>query len=50
MILYFDLTEAREGSVNAYNALGSINSSLIVSAPCGAFWRLVGGLDVFIII
>ena len=37
MILYFNLTEAREGSVSAYNALGSINTKLIVSAPCEAF-------------
>ena len=37
MILDFDLTDASEGSVSAYNALGSINTKLIVSAPCEAF-------------
>ena len=50
MILYFDLAEAREGSASVYNAYSSINSNLIVSAPCEAFWRLVDGLSVFIII
>lgn len=50
MILDFDSAEAREGSVSAYNAPGNINTNLIVSAPCGAFSRLVGGLGVFIII
>lgn len=50
MILYFDLTDAREGAINAYNAPGSINTNLIVSAPCGACTRLVSGLGVFIII
>lgn len=50
MIFDFDSAEAREGAVNAYNALGSINSSLIISASCTAFWRLLSGLDVFIII
>ena len=37
MILDFDSTEAREGAISVYNARGSINSSLIVSAPCRAF-------------
>ena len=50
MILDFDLTEASERPVSVHNASGNINSSLIVSAPCRAFWRLVGGLDVLIII
>ena len=48
MILDFDLTDAREGAINAYNAPGSINSNLIVSAPCRACTRLVDGLSVFI--
>ena len=50
MILYFDLADASERSVNAYKAPGSINSSLIVSAHCRACTRLVGDLSVFIII
>ncbi len=50
MILDFDLTEAREGSVSVNKVPGNINSSLTVSAPCGAFSRLVSGLGVLIII
>ena len=50
MILDFDLTEAREGSVSVYNARGSINTNLIVSAPCGACTRLVNGLSAFILL
>ena len=50
MILYFDLTDAPERRTSAYNAPGDINSSLIVSAPCGACTRLVSGLGAFIII
>ena len=49
MILDFDLTEAREGATSVYNAPGSINSSLIVSASCRACTRLVSDLSVFII-
>lgn len=50
MILDFDLTDAREGFISVYNAYRSINTNLSLSAPCTAFWRLVGGLSVFIII
>ena len=50
MILDFDLAEASERPISAYNALGSINTNLIVSAPCGAFWRLVDCLSILIII
>ena len=50
MILDFDLTDELKCSINAYKALGSINSSLIVSAPYRAFSRLVDGLGVLIII
>ena len=50
MILDFDLAEASEGSVSVYKARGSINTNLIISAPCGACTRLVGDLSVFIII
>ena len=50
MILDFDLTDASKCSINAYKALGSINTNLIISAPCRAFWRLVDGLGVLIII
>ena len=37
MIFDFDLTDASKRRISAYNARGSINSSLIVSAPCRAF-------------
>ena len=37
MIFDFDLTDAPERRTSVYNARGSINSSLIVSAPCEAF-------------
>ena len=50
MILASDLAEAREGATSVNKSPGSINSSLTVSAPCGAFWRLLGDLSVFIII
>ena len=39
MIFDFDLTDASERRISAYNALGSINSSLIVSASCRAVRR-----------
>ena len=32
MILYFDLTDASKRRISVYKALGSINSSLIISA------------------
>ena len=50
MILDFDLTDASERPMSVHNALGSINTNLNLSAPCGAFWRLVGGLSIFILI
>ena len=50
MILDFDLIDASERRTSVYNARGSINTNLIVSAPCGACTRLVSGLGVFIII
>ena len=50
MIFDFDLTDAPERRTSAYNALGSINTKLIVSAPCRACTRLVDGLSAFIII
>lgn len=50
MILNFDLTEAREGAISANNALGSINTKLIVSASYKACTRVVSGLSVLIII
>ena len=50
MILDFDLADASERRTSVYNAPGNINNNLIVSAPCEAFWRLLDGLDVFIII
>ena len=50
MILDFDLADAPERRINVHNVPGNINSSLIISAPCGAFWGLLSGLDVFIII
>ena len=50
MILDFDTSEAREGSVSVYKAPGSINTNLIVSASCAAFSRPVSGLSIFIII
>ena len=37
MILDFNLTEAREGAMSVYKTLGSINSSLSIKTPCGAF-------------
>ena len=42
MILDFDLTETRERPINAYNAPGSINSSLTISAPCGGLYAPSG--------
>ena len=48
MILYFNLTDAPERHVSAYNAPGSINSSLTIKTPCRACTRLVDGLSVFI--
>ena len=50
MILYFNLTEAREGAISVHKAYRSINSRLIVSAPYTAFWRPVSGLSVFILL
>ena len=50
MILNFDLAEAREGSVSAYNALGSINTNPSLSASHRAFSRLLNDLSIFIII
>lgn len=50
MILDFDLADASERPVNAYNAPGSINTNLTTSAPCAAFWRFMSGLDVLIVI
>ena len=50
MIFDFDLTDASERRTSVYNARGSINTNLIVSAPCGACTRLVSGLGAFIII
>ena len=50
MILDFDLTDASERATSAYNAYSSINTNLSFSASCRAFSRLVGGLDVLIII
>ena len=50
MIFDFDLTDAPERRTSVYNARGSINTNLIVSAPCGAFSRLVSSLGAFIII
>ena len=50
MILYFDLADASKRRINAYKALGSINTNLIVSAPYRAFWLLLDGSDVLIII
>ena len=50
MILYFDSADASERPVSAYNPPGSINSRLTIKTPCGAFSRLLDGLDVFIII
>lgn len=50
MILDFDPADASKRHISVNNAPGNINSSPIVSAPCGAFWRPVGGLDVLIII
>ena len=48
MIFDFDLTDAPERHVSAYNAPGSINSSLTIKTPCRACTRLVDGLSVFI--
>ena len=48
MILDFDSTDAPERHVSAYNARGSINSSLTIKTPCRACTRLVDGLSVFI--
>lgn len=50
MILDFDLADASERPASVYNALGDINSSLTVSAPCRACTRLVGDLSVFILL
>ena len=50
MILDFDLTEASERHISAYNALGNINSQPTIKASHRAFSGFVGGLDVFIII
>ena len=50
MIFDFDLTDAPERHISVYNAPGDINSSLIVSAPCGACTRLVSGLGAFILL
>ena len=50
MILDFDIAETPERPVSVYKALGSINTNLIVSASCTAFWRLLDGLSAFIII
>ena len=50
MILDFDLADALERRISVYKALGSINTNPTVSAPCGAFSGLVGGLDVFILL
>ena len=37
MILYFDLIDASKRHISVYNARGSINTNLIISAPCEAF-------------
>ena len=50
MILYFDSVEARESAMSVYKAPGNINTKLIISASCGAFWRLVCGLSAFILL
>ena len=50
MIFDFDLTDAPERHISVYNARGSINTNLIVSASYRACTRLVGDLSVFIII
>ena len=50
MIFDFDTSETREKATSAYNALGSINTKLTVSASYRAFSRLLSGLGVFIII
>lgn len=50
MIFDFDLTDASKRRISAYNARGSINSSLTIKTPCRACTRLVDGLDAFIII
>lgn len=50
MILDFDFTDASKRPISVYKALGSINSSPIVSAPRGAFSRLLSGLSVFILL
>ena len=50
MILDFDLIDASERRISVYNAPGSINSNLIISAPCRACTRLVGDLSVFILL
>ena len=50
MILDFDISDVSERRISAYNALGNINSQPTIKASHRAFWRLVGGLDVFIII
>ena len=41
MIFDFDLTDAPERHVSAYNAPGSINTKLIVSAPSGRFYHYI---------
>ena len=50
MILDFDLADASERRISVYNARGSINTNLSLSASCRACTRLVDGLSVFIII
>lgn len=50
MILDFDLTDASKRRISVYNAYRSINTKLTISAPCTAFWRLVGGLSAFILL